>query len=116
MPHGKFPRVQKLTLQAWLYSAIITAMLACGQCRFCGVDGLGPAGSLNVTFAQDSRKSRVCKDAKGGLKMTGSAIGISGPVPNFHPVDATGTPLPGECCEFSKYNELRNNGRVYMRT
>ena len=90
-------------------------MLVCGQCRVCGIDGLGPAGSLNVTFAQKSRNSRVCTSANGGLAMIGVGVDIRGPVPFFFPVNETGAPLPGECCEFSKYNELLKDGRAYMR-
>ena len=97
MRHGKLPRVQEITSGPWLCSALVTAMLTCGQCRICGVDGLGSAGSLNVTFARNSRNSRVCTDPNGGIATAGGGIEVMAPVPYFHPVDATGTPLPGEC-------------------
>ena len=97
MRHGTLPRVQGLTSGAWLCSTLVTAILACGQCRVCGVDGLSSAGSLNVTFARNSRNSRVCTDTKGSIATAGAGIDVMAPVPYFYPVDATGTPLPGEC-------------------
>ena len=115
MRHGIFPIPQTSKAQICIYATMVTAMLVCSQCRVCGVDGLGPAGSLNVTFAQKSRNCRVCTSADGGLAMTGVGVDIRGPVPYFWPVNETGTALPGECYEFSKYDELWDDGRAYMR-
>ena len=113
MRHDKLPWVQKSTSRALLCSALVTAMLVCGQCRVCGVDGLGSAGSLNVTFARNSRNSRVCTDPKGSIATAGAGIDVMAPVPYFYPVDATGAPLPGECWEFRMYDEPRDDSRDY---
>ena len=106
--------MQESTSRAWLHGTVLTAMLACGQCRVCGVNGLGSAGALNVTFAQNSRNSRVCTDPKGGIAAAGTGIDVMAPVPYFHPIDATGMPLPGECWESSMYDEPRDDSRKYV--